>query len=91
MVCDSEIETQSTRLERNQHDLGVLAVEGSAVENLLHSWNRFRLAFSFILALLYLALLYTGRDVFFKVVVVGVISNNKVRVIAIGGILAILG
>ena len=85
VVCNCEIETQGTRLERNQHDLGVFAVKGRTVENLLHGGDGFRLAFSFNLPFLRLALLDAGRDVVFKVVIVGGISGYKVRVIAIGG------
>ena len=90
VVCNRKIETQGTRLERNQHDLGVHTVETRAVENLFHGWNRFHcaLAFPFLLPFFRLALLYAGRDILFKVIV-GVVSGDKVRVIAIGGILVI--
>lgn len=90
VVCNCEIETQGTRLERNQHDFGVLAVAGRTVENLLHRWDCSRFPLSFNLPFLCLSLLYTGRDVFFKIIVVGVISNDEVRIIAIGDILIIV-
>ena len=77
VVGNCEIEPQSTRFERNQHDLGVLAVEGRTIESLLYGGNSSRLAFTFLLLILRLTLLDAGRDVFVKVIV-GIISGDKV-------------